>query len=144
MTYTNSAPSRMQIIAAFAAIYIIWGSTYLGIRFAIETIPPFFMAGIRFLFAGGVMFLALWARGVKLPTRLQWRSGLIIGALLLLGDNGGVTWAEQFVPSGIAALLIALVPVWIVLVDWLRPGGTRPTGIVIVGLLLGIAGMILL
>jgi drug/metabolite transporter (DMT)-like permease len=144
MTHTNSAPSRMQIIAAFAAIYIIWGSTYLGIRFAIETLPPFFMAGIRFLIAGGLMFAVLRLRGVKLPTRLQWRSGLIIGALLLLGGNGGVTWAEQYVPSGIAALVVALVPVWIVLVDWLRPNGTRPTGMVIVGLLLGIAGMVLL
>lgn len=144
MTHSDSTPSKMQIVLAFAAIYIIWGSTYLGIRFAIETLPPFFMAGIRFLIAGVLMFTVLRLRGVPIPTRLEWRSGLIIGGLLLLGGNGGVTWAEQFVPSGIAALIVALVPVWIVLVDWVRPNGTRPTGITIAGLLLGIVGMVLL
>src|SRR5688572_6871912 len=120
MTHAQSTPSKMQIIAAFAAVYLIWGSTYLGIRIAIETMPPFFMAGIRFLIAGGLMFTFLRLRGVKLPTRIQWRSGAIIGALLLLGGNGGVTWAEQFVASGIAALLVATVPVWVVIVDWVR------------------------
>jgi drug/metabolite transporter (DMT)-like permease len=144
MSQKLNNPLQLQIIAAFAAIYLIWGSTYLGISIAIETMPPFFMAGVRFLIAGAVLFVWMRLRGVVLPTRLHWRSGAIVGALLLLGGNGGVTWAEQFVPSGIAALLIALVPAWIVLIDWLRPGGSRPDAPVFIGLLLGIAGMVLL
>jgi drug/metabolite transporter (DMT)-like permease len=143
-TQSHEAPSRAGIIAAFAAIYLIWGSTYLGIRFAIETIPPFFMAAIRFVVAGTVIFVWLRLRSVPLPKAIHWRSGLILGLLLLVGGNGGVTWAEQIVPSGIAALLIAMLPVWMVLVDWLRPGGVRPMGPVVIGLLLGLSGMILL
>lgn len=141
---THSAPPKWQIIAAFAVVYVIWGSTYLGIRFAIETIPPFIMAGVRFLIAGSLLFVLVRLRGAKMPNLIQWRSAAIIGGLLLVGGNGGVTWAEQTVPSGIAALLVALVPVWVVVVDWVRPGGNRPTGVVIFGLLMGLAGMVLL
>lgn len=141
--HTQHVP-RWQIITAFAAVYIIWGSTYLAIRFAIDTMPPFFMAALRFLMAGALLFTWLRLRGVALPNRFHWRSGLIIGGLLLFGGNGGVTWAEQTVPSGIAALLVALVPLWVVIIDWLRPGGIRPTGPIIAGLVLGLVGMVLL
>ncbi len=145
MTQHNStAPSRWKIAAAFAAIYIIWGSTYLGIRFAIETIPPFLMAGVRFLLAGAMLYGWARVRGAPRPLRVHWRSAAIIGALLLLGGNGGVTWGEQTVPSGLAALLVATVPIWIATLDWLRPGGTRPDGPVIAGLLLGFVGILLL
>ncbi|NLH06057.1 MAG: EamA family transporter [Chloroflexi bacterium] len=130
--------------AAFAAIYIIWGSTYLGIRFAIETIPPFLMAGVRFLLAGAMLYGWARVRGAPRPLRVHWRSAAIIGALLLLGGNGGVTWGEQHIASGLAALLVATVPIWIAALDWLRPGGTRPDGPVIAGLLLGFVGILLL
>ncbi|MCI0580560.1 MAG: drug/metabolite exporter YedA [Chloroflexi bacterium] len=141
---THAHPSRLKIITAFAAIYVIWGSTYLGIRFAIETIPPFFMAGMRFVLAGALLYPLARSRGATRPAWRHWRSTIIIGGLLLLGGNGGVTWAEQLVPSGVTALLVATVPLWIVILDWLRPGGVRPAGKVIAGVLLGFLGMALL
>lgn len=141
----EKAPIRdWRLIGAFAAVYIIWGSTYLAIRFAVDTMPPFLMAGVRFLIAGVILYTAMAARGTPAPKRIHWRSALIIGALLLLAGNGGVVWAEQKVPSGIASLLVAIVPLWIVLIDWLRPGGSRPTMPVVIGLLVGLAGIGLL
>ena len=137
-------PALAWVIAAFAALYVIWGSTYLAILFAIETLPPLAMASARFLTAGGLMYAFLRLRGVAAPTRRQWRSAAIVGGSLLVLGNGGVVMAERTVPSGIAALLVAMVPAWMVLLDWLRPGGTRPTGQTLVGLLVGFAGMILL
>jgi drug/metabolite transporter (DMT)-like permease len=136
---------RARLIAAFAAVYLIWGSTYLAIRFAVQTLPPLLMASARFVIAGVIVLL--WARlrdGAAWPTRVEWRVGLIGGALLLLGGNGGVSWAEQRVPSGITALLVAVVPVFVVLLEWLRPGGRRPTVAVFAGVGLGIAGLGLL
>jgi drug/metabolite transporter (DMT)-like permease len=136
---------RARLLAAFAAVYVIWGSTYLAIRFAVETLPPLLMAGARFVIAGTI--LLLWARlrqRAERPSRRDWITGLVSGALLLLGGNGAVVWAEQRVPSGIAALLVAVVPVWMVLLDWMRPGGRRPAWLVFVGLALGLAGLALL
>ena len=136
---------RARLLAAFAAVYLIWGSTYLAIRFAVETLPPLLMAGVRFLIAGAI--LLLWARlrdGSPGPTRRDWITGLFGGALLLLGGNGAVVWAEQRVPSGIAALLVAVVPLWMVLLDWLRAGGRRPAALVFAGLGLGLVGLGLL
>ena len=136
---------RARLIAAFAAVYVIWGSTYLAIRFAVETLPPLLMASARFMLAGAIVLA--WARlreGAAWPSRVEWRVGLIGGTLLLLGGNGGVSWAEQRVPSGIAALLVAVVPLWMVLLDWLRPGGARPRGAVFAGVGLGLAGLALL
>ena len=135
---------RAQILLAFLAVYVIWGSTYLFIRFAVATMPPFLMAGVRFLIAGAILYLWLRLRGGERPKLVHWRSALIVGGLLLLGGNGIVSWAEQQVPSGLAALLIAAVPLWMVLFDWLRPGGVRPTGLTVVGLVIGFAGVILL
>ncbi len=139
-----TSPARSKVIAAFAALYIIWGSTYLAIRYAIETLPPFLMAGTRFTVAGLAMYLIMRARGEERPTRAQWRATTIIGGLLLLGGNGAVVWAEQLVPSGIAALLVATVPVWMVLLEALRPGGQRPTLGVVAGLFLGMVGLFVL
>lgn len=135
---------RARIIAAFAAVYILWGSTYLAIRFAIETLPPWLMASGRFLVAGGLLYLVARLRGAERPHRGHWGATLLIGGLLLLGGNGAVVWAETRVPSGLTALLVATVPLWMVLLDWLRPDGNRPTGGVIAGLVLGFAGLGLL
>ena len=136
---------RARLIAAFAAVYIVWGSTYLAIRFAVETLPPLLMAGARFALAGGI--LLLWSRfhsGEVAPTARDWRTGLVSGGLLLVGGNGLVVWAEQRVPSGITALLVAVVPVWMVLLDWLRPRGRRPATLVFIGLALGLGGLAML
>src|SRR5690606_10508414 len=139
-----ATPSRASVVAAFAAVYTIWGSTYLAILFAIETIPPFLMAGVRFLIAGAVLYAWVRLRGAQRPPRQAWKHALVIGGLLLLGGNGAVVWAEQSVPSGVAALLVASVPFWMVLLDWLRPGGVRPTLGVLAGLLFGFGGIALL
>ncbi|WP_066836238.1 EamA family transporter [Rufibacter ruber] len=131
-------------IAAFAAIYVIWGSTYLAIAFAIETLPPFLMAGARFLLAGALLFSFARRRGAPVPTALHWRNTAIIGALLLLIGNGAVVWAEQRVASGIAALLVTTEPLWVVLLQWVGKSGQRPSGGVLLGLALGIVGMLVL
>jgi drug/metabolite transporter (DMT)-like permease len=135
---------RARLIAAFAAVYLVWGSTYLAIRYAVATLPPLLMAGARFVIAGGILLLWSRLRRNRRPTRADWITGLVSGALLLLGGNGAVVWAEQRVPSGIAALLVAVVPLWMVLLDWLRPAGRRPALPVFVGLGLGLAGLGLL
>ncbi|MEW5988812.1 MAG: EamA family transporter [Chloroflexota bacterium] len=136
--------STWRVAAAFAAVYSIWGGSYLAIRFALETVPPFFLAGTRFVVAGLILYgWARW-RGAPRPRLAHWGGAAIIGGLLLFGGNGGVTWAEQTVPSGIAALLIATVPLWMVLLDWLRPGGRRPGGRVLLGVAIGLAGIVLL
>lgn len=140
----EGTPSRAKLAAAFAAVYLIWGSTYLAIRFGIETLPPFLMAGVRFLVAGGLLYGWVRLKGARRPTRQEWAATTTVGALLLLCGNGAVVWAEQRVPSGIAALIVAIVPFWMVLFEWLRPGGIRPTFRVIVGLVLGFAGLALL
>ena len=137
-------PKALKIGLALAAVYVIWGSTYLAIRFAIETLPPFWMAGVRFLVSG--LLLYGWARwrGAPRPSRVHWGSAALIGGLLLMGGNGAVVWAEQRLDSGAAALLVSTVPLWMVLFEWLRKGGTRPTLGVVAGLALGFAGLVML
>lgn len=136
---------RVRLIAAFAAVYIVWGSTYLAIRFAVETLPPLLMAGSRFVISGALLLAwAMAKRNAAWPSRTDWRTGLIGGTLLLVGGNGLVVWAEQRVPSGITALLVAVVPVWMVLLDWMRPHGRRPPALVFLGLALGLGGLALL
>lgn len=140
----NQLSPRWQMALAMITLYFVWGSTYLGIRFAIESIPPFLMASTRFLFAGGVLYIWMRLRGVPNPTRLNSRAGLIIGGLLLLGGNGGVTWSEQYVPSSLAAVMVGAIPAWTVLFDWLLYGGQRPTRRVAAGLVGGLFGVALL
>ena len=140
----TARPSRVLIVLAFAAIYVIWGSTYLGIRLAIETLPPFLMAATRFMIAGAILFAWAVFNGEPLrPTLSQWARAFIIGALLLLCGNGGVTWAEKYIASGFAALLIATEPFWVVILNW---GLThrRPNWKVLLGVLIGLAGVSLL
>jgi drug/metabolite transporter (DMT)-like permease len=139
-----SAVTLPRLIAAFAVVYVIWGSTYLGIRYAVESIPPFLMAGTRHLVAGVILFGFALLRGAKLPTAREWRDAAILGGLMLVIGNGGVTWAEQMIPSGVAALLVALTPLWMVLLDWWRPGGVRPHFLIGIGLVFGLAGVLLL
>jgi drug/metabolite transporter (DMT)-like permease len=138
------SPSRIRLLTAFALVYVIWGSTYLGIRFAIETIPPFLMAGMRFLIAGGILYASVMLRGARAPTRRQWVAASIIGALLLLCGNGAVVWAELRVPSGLVALMVATEPLCVVILDWARPRGQRPRAGELIGLLLGFAGVAIL
>jgi drug/metabolite transporter (DMT)-like permease len=136
--------SRAQIIAAFASIYLIWGSTYLAIRYAVETIPPFIMGGIRFVVSGALLYLWARSRGAPRPTRLHWRNAIIAGGFLLLGGNGAVVWAEQFVPSGLTALLVSILPFWLVIIEWVRPPRRRPRGAVLIGIVLGFIGIVVL
>jgi drug/metabolite transporter (DMT)-like permease len=136
--------NRFRLLAAFLAVYVIWGSTYLAIRFAIETIPPLMMAGMRFLVAGMVLYAWAMIRGTERPTRINWITAAFVGFLLLIGGNGGVVLAETRIPSGLAALLIATEPFFIVLLDWLRPSGKRPRPLVALALMLGFVGVSLL
>ena len=135
---------KLKIWLAMLSVYIFWGSTYLAIRFAVETMPPFLMAASRFLIAGAILYLWRRAAGDPAPARLEWRSAAVVGLLLLLGGNGGVVWAEQRVVSGIAALIVGSAPLWMVLVDALRPGGVRPNLQTMVGVLVGFGGIMLL
>jgi drug/metabolite transporter (DMT)-like permease len=128
----------------FAAVYLIWGSTYLAIRFAIETLPGLTMAGIRFLIAGGLLYAWARWRGAQAPTREQWRNAAIIGGLLLLGGNGLVVWAEHYVPSSWAALLVGTEPLWVVILLLLGPGSKRPPARTIVAITIGFAGVVVL
>jgi drug/metabolite transporter (DMT)-like permease len=135
---------KSRIWLALIVVYLAWGSTYLAIRFAVESIPPFLMAGTRFLVAGALVYIWRRLAGDPVPTRLQWRSGAIIGLLLLLGGNGIVSWAEQYLPSGTAALLVATIPLWMVFVDAFWPGGKLPNWQTILGVTLGLAGIVIL
>ena len=136
--------SSTLLLASFAAVYILWGSTYLAIRIGVESFPPLLLAGLRHLTVGLVFCPYFRQATDEKPTLAQWGTAVITGVLLLAMGNGTVSWSEKFVPSGIAALLVATVSLWMVLIDWLRPGGHRPGPRVIAGFLLGFAGMALL
>jgi drug/metabolite transporter (DMT)-like permease len=135
---------KTKVWIALLALYIVWGSTYLAIRFSVETIPPFLHAALRFLISGAILYIWRRAAGDPAPTVGNWKSTAIVGAALLLGGNGLVAWAEQTVPSGIAALLITTSPFWLVLFEALRAGGTKPTWQAILGLVVGFAGVFIL
>ncbi|MBI2813159.1 MAG: EamA family transporter [Opitutae bacterium] len=151
MTAAERRPTPAALIAGFLAIYLIWGSTYLAIRVAVETMPPFLMASMRFLAAGGLLSVWVAVTGGFRATPKQWLDNALIGGLLLLGGNGLVCWAEQKVPSGIATLIISVSPLFIVLLDWLmlvvgkdETRGTRPALATFAGLALGFLGLALL
>lgn len=146
----NSSPAessrapRSQVLGAFALVYLIWGSTYLGIKFAVATLPPFLMGGARFVLAGLILYGWLRLRGIPNPALPHWKNAFIVGTLLLGVGNGGVNWAERTVPSGLTALIIAITPMWFALLDWLRPGGIRPTPQTLAGIGIGFTGMVML
>src|SRR5437899_9083789 len=132
------------VLVAFAAVYLVWGSTYLAIRIGVESFPPLILAGLRHVTVGLLLYPILRrTTGIK-PTAANWRAAVVTGALLLFAGNGGVSWAERTVPSGITALLVATVSLWLVIMDWLRPGGVKPVPRVVMGLLMGFTGMVLL
>jgi drug/metabolite transporter (DMT)-like permease len=135
--------TALQVAIALGAVYLIWGSTYLAIRFAIETIPPFLMAAARYLTAGTLLYAWSRFRGAPRPKLVHWRSAVILGGLLLLLGNGGVVWSEQRMSSGLTALMICTEPLWIVLFVWLRDR-SRPAGRVFLGMFLGLAGLVML
>ena len=147
---TGASPSHTPartttlVLVAFAAVYIVWGSTYLAIRIGVESFPPLILAGLRHFTVGLLLYPMLRRKTGIRPTVAHWRTAAIAGGLLLFVGNGGVSWAELTVPSGIAALLVATVSLWLVIVDWLRPGGVRPVPRVIMGLVMGFAGLALL
>ncbi|MES2522704.1 MAG: drug/metabolite exporter YedA [Gemmatimonadota bacterium] len=145
MNESTSAPehaTRAQLILGFAVIYIVWGSTYLAIRIGLETIPPFFMGAVRFLIAGTLMYAWARLRGATRPTKAEWKSSAIVGCLLLFIGNGSVSWAEQRVSSGMASLLVATVPLWLVLCEWAQ--GQPPRVTKLIGVAIGLAGVGLL
>lgn len=144
MSDVRATPVRWQLLLAFAIVYVVWGSTYLGIRYAIETIPPLLMAGTRFLTAGSILLVWSLLRNKARPTWKHWRTALVMGTLMLLCGNGFVTLAEQRIPSGLAALLVASEPLMLVLVAWAAPRGLRPTARDFAGIFLGFAGVAVL
>jgi len=139
----TAKPGRLALLAAFFAIYVVWGSTYLAIRYAVETIPPLIVAGVRHIVAGVFLLGWAYARGYR-PNRREWRASAILGVLYFVIGHGSLHWAETVVPSGWAALLIASEPIWIAVLAALVSHGERLTGKTIMGLLLGIAGVALI
>jgi drug/metabolite transporter (DMT)-like permease len=134
--------TRAQLVLGFGIIYIVWGSTYLAIRIGLETLPPFFMGGTRFLIAGTLMYAWARLRGAAKPTAAEWRSSAIVGFLLLFVGNGAVSWSEQRVSSGMASLLVATVPLWLVLCEWAQ--GQPPAITKLIGVMIGLVGVGLL
>lgn len=137
-------PRRGAVIAHFASIYLIWGSTYLAILFAIRSIPPLLMAGTRFLLAGAILFVAARMSGAPRSRWIDWRTAALVGFCLLFCGNGGVTLSEQYIPSGLAALMVASIPIYMALLGWLFGMAPRPTLITALGLTGGFVGVGLL
>ncbi len=132
------------MIAAFAVIYFVWGSTYLAIRLAIDTIPPFLMAGMRFTLAG-ILFCGWFGlRAGKKPDLADWKKAAITGILMVVGANGLVTWSELYISSGFVSLIVATVPIWLVVLDWAFARSSRPNGVTFAGIAIGLAGVALL
>ena len=140
-TSSAATPTGGRIALALAAVYVIWGSTYLAIRFALEGgFPPFLLGGIRFLIAGSLMYAVLRWRGLRSPTRVKWGNALVLGILLMLLGNGMVNLAEQTVSSGLAAVAVASAPLWMGVFSAMR--GDRPTRREWIGLGIGFLGVL--
>ena len=134
----------LRTILAIAATWFIWGSTYLGVVIAVRDLPPFLTSGLRNLLAGTLIYGYLRLRGAQRPSREQWRTALIVGVSLLALGNGAVTWAAQREPSGVIALVVSLVPLWLMVFGWMGARGVRPAGIEVAGIALGLSGIALL
>jgi drug/metabolite transporter (DMT)-like permease len=141
---SKEASASGLVVLSFLAVYVLWGATFFAMRVGLQSFPPLLLAGSRHLSVGLMLFpLLRWKTGIR-PTVAQWKTAAITGLLLLCIGNGGVCWAEQTVPSGIAALLVATVTLWMVIVDWLRPGGHKPSARILFGIVMGFAGMVIL
>jgi drug/metabolite transporter (DMT)-like permease len=134
---------RSRVVTAFAAVYVLWGSTYLFIKFTVQTIPPVGMAGVRFLLAGLLLFAIARLRGAAAPVARHWQSAAIAGVLLMT-SNAAVAWSVRRIPSGIASLLVAMTPCWMVLFDWAGHPARRPHVGVGAGLATGLLGIVIL
>lgn len=141
-TATQPGTLSPLILACLAATWFIWGSTYLAIKFALVSFPPFFQMGTRFLIGGTFLLLWVWWRRQKMPTLTQWRNAAIVGTLMLAGNVGGVAYAEQTVASGLAVAFIAIVPALITIAS--LPFGIRPSRLEAIGIGIGIVGVLLL
>jgi drug/metabolite transporter (DMT)-like permease len=139
----TNAKSQTSIILALSAVYVFWGGTYLAMKIAIETIPPFIMGGTRFLTAGLLVYIWEIYKGQKPPEKSHWLYASLLGILMLLIGQGGIIWAQQYVPSGVAAIIFATVPLWMTLISWVCQGAQRPNNLVIFGLFLGFFGIVL-
>jgi drug/metabolite transporter (DMT)-like permease len=137
-------PPTWKLLLAFAIIYFVWGSTFLAIRVGVREVPPFLLAAMRFLLAGFILLVWMRARGTALPTRKQWASATLLAVLIFVIDYGLLFWAEQRVPSGIAAVMMATIPVFMSLSEILFLGTQRLTGRLALALLAGIAGVLVL
>jgi drug/metabolite transporter (DMT)-like permease len=137
-------PSQAKVATAFAAVYVLWGGSYLGVGLAVETLPPFFMMAVRCLIAGTILFAVALACAAPWPGRRAWRAAATAGTLFFVLGHGGLAYAQQRVPPGLAALLMATVPLCVPLIAWLRPAGQRPTGRTVLALSVGFAGVALL
>ncbi|MCB9684400.1 MAG: EamA family transporter [Alphaproteobacteria bacterium] len=135
----HRVPQRVRVVGALIALYLLWGSTFLGIRLAVETVPPLTAAAARWLLAGGLLYAFVRPPGGS--TWRAWGGSALLSVFLVAASNGGVTWAETRIPSGIASLGIATVAPWLVVLDALRPGGRRPTAITVAGVVLGMLGV---
>jgi drug/metabolite transporter (DMT)-like permease len=140
----SDAASRRSAYLAWIAVCILWGTTYLGIRIALESMPPFLMTALRWLIAGAILIVVLWIRGERLPGPRQWPALAFLGVMFLGFGNGWVVWAEQTITSGLAAVLVAAAPFWMVAVECFMPGGERLSALRIGGLLVGFAGIVVL
>ncbi len=140
MAVRGTSGSRGGVLFASIALYVVWGVTYLANRVAVAELPSFALAASRFVVAGALLYAWLRWRGVPAPSRAEWRAAAIAGLLLCLG-NAFVAWAVHLLPLGIAAVLVAMTPAFLVLFDWMRPAGTRPGVQVVTGLVLGILGI---
>lgn len=141
----SAAPVRQldfRVIGAFALIYFVWGSTFLAIRYALVSLPPFFLIGFRSTGAGALLFGWVLLKGGERLRWQDWRSAAVGGVLFFVFGHGSLSWAEQHVSSGLAAVVLALIPIWVVLLDWLRPGGTRPGWPILLGVAIGFAGLV--
>ena len=135
---------QLKVFGAFAAIYVIWGSTYLAIRFTLDTIPPLLSVGIRFILAGFLLCAWFYWRTKKIPQRVDLKAALVLGVLMIFNGYGCLAWAQQFIPSGLAASIVASISIWMVILDWKIFGNKKPDKITIIGLCLGIIGVALL
>ena len=144
MLNTSFDNHQLKVFAAFAAIYIIWGSTYLAMRYMVETIPPLLSVGIRFTIAGLILSAWFYLRTKKKPGREDLKGAVVLGVLMIFIGYSTLAWAQQFIPSGLAASVVASISIWMVLLDWKIFGNKKPDKLTVTGLLMGIIGVALL